>query len=107
MRVDGFVVKQRKQAWRAVAAAETENSVHFRIGEHLHDVAGALAVGSGEEAESFADMGAQFGFETELLENGYRVINCFGIGRRAGGSDDGDGVAGVQSRWVDKHEVGR
>jgi hypothetical protein len=103
MGADGFVIKQWKQAWRTVAAAETEDSLRFRIREHLHDVAGALAVCSSKEAESLADIGREFGFETELLEDGYRVINCFGLGRRAGGSNDGDRIAGVQPRWFYKH----
>ena len=50
-------------------------------------------------------LGASLGLEAEAFEGGDRAVNVLGVRRRAGGGDDSDGVAGIQTVRYDRHGV--
>src|SRR5262249_6224559 len=100
---DHAVVQKRQKPGGAVAAANTDDGLDLRVGEHLHHVRGALAVGAGEKPPAFAGIGSQLRFEAQPFEDGYRAVNVLRVGRCARGRNDSDGVSGVQSVWLDRH----
>jgi hypothetical protein len=70
---DAPVIEPREQSPRAVAAADANDGFDLAVGEHLHQVAGAVAVAAGQEAPAVADLRGQFGFKAEALERPVQV----------------------------------
>ena len=100
---DDCVIEQRKQTGGAVSAAKAKDGAHFSIGEHFHHVAGAVTIRAGKKSPAVADVGREFGFETQLFENGDGKVNGFRVGWSAGGCDNGDGVARIEPRGFYRH----
>ena len=75
MLADGFVIEQVQDARHAVAAANAEYRVHLPVQKQPHEIAGAIAVAPGEEAEAATGARREPGLETQILNRGDGAIN--------------------------------
>ena len=98
---DRFVVEPGQRAHRAVAAAQREDRLHVRVGEHRVEVRGALPVGSGQVLGAGVDVLALLDPVAERAQHVDRVADFLAVARGAGRRHQPDGHAGRQPRRLD------
>src|SRR5438552_5536248 len=87
------VIEQREKSRRPVTVAHAKDCLDLAIGEHLHQVRGALAIATCKKAPALFHVRCQLHFESEASQHLDRPVSRFRIGWRAGGRHDADRVA--------------
>jgi len=98
---DKVVVEVGENSWRSPAAGVADHSVHAVIVEHAVDVAGAVAIVTGEVAPFVEGVRADDDFEADGFHLLFGELDLVGFEGGGGGEDQADGVAWAQSLWFD------
>src|SRR5262245_60239575 len=97
---DQVFIEQVEQAHRAVSAARGPHGFDFRVGEGPRQFGGAAAVIARGVAGFVENPRLVSRPKVQSFEFGHAAREVIGL-QIARGGDDGDGVAGAQSRWFD------
>src|SRR6185369_16618847 len=95
---DERVIEERQESCGSVATPKAEDPLHFGVGEHSHQVAGAVGIRPRKKTVTVTGVAGEAWLEAELPQSVNSLINAGWICRSATGGNDPHPIARSQRR---------